>query len=103
MMKLDEYLDGIGITTNVLKERVKLVYSVASQMCPEEIEDIFVTDYIKEDGTREYESLWFFSDKYCLEVTCPPKSSPVLVLDWRIRRGDKWPRRRILQSRSLTS
>jgi hypothetical protein len=37
-------------------------------MCPDKIEDIFIDDYFKEDGTREYEDLWFFSNSYCLEA-----------------------------------
>lgn len=68
MVKLDEYLNRMGITTDILKDRVKLAYSVASQMCPEEIEEVFVSDYIKDDGIREYESVWFFSKGYCIEA-----------------------------------
>jgi hypothetical protein len=37
-------------------------------MCPDEIDDVFVEDYIKEDATREYQDLWFFSKRYCLEA-----------------------------------
>jgi len=37
-------------------------------MCPEEIEEVFLSDYIKDDGTREYESVWFFSKGYCMEA-----------------------------------
>ena len=69
MLKLDEYLNRMGITTDILKDRVKLAYSVASQMCPEEIEEVFVSDYIKDDGTREYLSVWFFAKGYCMEAT----------------------------------
>lgn len=68
MVKFDEYLNRMGITTDILKDRVKLAYSVASQMCPEEIEEVFVSDYIEDDGTREYESVWFFSKGYCIEA-----------------------------------
>ncbi len=68
MVKFDEYLNGIGITTIILKDRVNLAYSLASQICPEEIEEVFVSDYIKDDGTREYESVWFFSKGYCMEA-----------------------------------
>jgi len=67
-MKLNGYLERMGITTDILKERVSLAYGVASQICPEEIEEIFVSDYIKDDGTREYESVWFFSKGYCIEA-----------------------------------
>ena len=37
-------------------------------MCPDEIVDIYVGDYIKEDGTREYETLVFFSDRFLVEA-----------------------------------
>jgi hypothetical protein len=36
-------------------------------------------------------------------VTCPPKSSPVLMLDWRIKRGDKWSERLTHRNRLLIS
>ena len=38
------------------------------ELYPDEIMDIFITDYIKEDGSREYENLWFFSEKTCMEA-----------------------------------
>jgi hypothetical protein len=37
-------------------------------MCPAEITGMFVTDYIKEDGAREYENLWLFPQTYCMEA-----------------------------------
>lgn len=37
-------------------------------MCPDEIKDIIITNYVKNDLTTEFQSLWFFSDKYCLEA-----------------------------------
>ena len=62
------YLKEIDIVTRTLITRVEHIYTLCTNMCPEKIEDIFVTDYIKEDGTREYENLWFFSKGYCLEA-----------------------------------
>lgn len=66
--EFEEYLKSIGIATETLLKRVETIYQFYSNICPEEIKDIFVTDYIKNDGTREYESLWFFSDNYCMEA-----------------------------------
>ncbi len=67
-IKFISYLKEVDITTRVLLKRVEFIYTLCSEMCPDEIEDIFVTDYIKADGTREYENLWFFSKGYCLEA-----------------------------------
>ncbi|MCL0066089.1 hypothetical protein M1N79_04350 [Dehalococcoidia bacterium] len=68
MLEIDEYLRGIGITSETLKSRVELARNLASQIFPEEIEEIFVSDYIKDDGSREHESVWFFSKSYCAEA-----------------------------------
>lgn len=68
MIKFEAYLEKIGITTEALLSRIRFVYDVASEMCPEEIEQVFVTDYINKDNTRTYESIWFFSKGYCLEA-----------------------------------
>lgn len=59
-----DYLKSIGITTKALFERIEEICEFCSEICPDEIVDIFVDEHIKEDGTREYEDLSFFSDKY---------------------------------------
>lgn len=65
-VKFIPYLNAIDITTRAYLKRIELIYTLCSDMCPEEIEDIFVEDYFKEDGTREYDNLNFFSKGYCL-------------------------------------
>jgi hypothetical protein len=65
--KFHEYLKVIGMTQTLIN-RVETLYIFVSGKCPDEIEDIFVTDYINEEGARVYESLWFFSSKYCIEA-----------------------------------
>lgn len=62
-----EYLKSIGIT-EILQKRIATIYEVFQKTCPDEISDIFVTDYIKDDASREYENLWFFSEKYLMEA-----------------------------------
>lgn len=62
------YLNEIDIVSNTLLKRIEFIYTLFSDMCPDKIEDIFIEDYLKEDGTREYEDLWFFSNLYCLEA-----------------------------------
>lgn len=61
------YLKSVGITETLYK-KIETVYEFYRKICPDEITDIFITDYIKEDGSREYENLWFFSEKYCMEA-----------------------------------
>jgi hypothetical protein len=62
-----EYLKSIGIP-EAIRERIEMIYEFYREICPDEITGVFVTDYIKEDGSREYENLWFFSDKYFMEA-----------------------------------
>lgn len=62
-----KYLESIGIT-KTLRKRVEIIHEFYTETCPDEITAIFVTDYIKEDNSREYENIWFFSLKYCMEA-----------------------------------
>ena len=62
-----KYLESMGIT-KALRERIETIYECCKELCSNEITNIFITDYIKEDGLREYENLWFFSEKYCMEA-----------------------------------
>lgn len=61
------YLRSINIPVP-LGENIQKAYEFYKETCPDEITGIFVTDYMKKDGTREYENLWFFSEKYCMEA-----------------------------------
>jgi len=65
--KFIKYLESISIA-NALRERIETIYELCKEICPDEITGIFITDYIKEDGSREYENLWFFSEKNCMEA-----------------------------------
>jgi hypothetical protein len=65
------YLESIGITDPIIK-RIEEVYKfyerILTDELKEEIIDIFVTDYVLKDGTRQYENLWFFSKNYVMEA-----------------------------------
>lgn len=65
--EFSKYLKKID-TTDVIRKRVEAIYNFYKDVCPEEIDGIFITDYITEDGRREYENLWFFSNNYCMEA-----------------------------------
>lgn len=62
-----KYLESIGVA-NALWKKIEIIYEFYEEIYPDEITDIFITDYIKEDGLREYESLLFFSKKNCMEA-----------------------------------
>jgi len=62
-----KYLKGIYLT-DVLIHRIDQIIKEYEHLCPDEIIDIFVSDYVKEDGSREYESLWLFSGNYTMEA-----------------------------------
>ena len=49
-----EYLKIIGITTNTLIERIKSIYEMFEQIAPDEITDIFISEYINKKNEREY-------------------------------------------------
>lgn len=59
-----EYLKSIGITSEVYLKRIETLMEIHLDLCQDEIEDIFVDEYIKEDGTREYEDITFYSEQY---------------------------------------
>jgi hypothetical protein len=62
------YLESIGIKAVPLLGRIESIHEFYLEMCPDEIVDIFVTDYIDSEGKREYENLCFFSDGYTMEA-----------------------------------
>lgn len=63
-----DYLESIGIKAGSLFDQIESIYEFYSEMCPDEIEDIFVTDYIDSEGKGEYENMWFFSGRYLMEA-----------------------------------
>ena len=65
--QLRQYLESLGMT-GPLVARVESVLSLCQSLCPEEITGICVSEYYKEDQTREYESVWFFSESYGMEA-----------------------------------
>jgi hypothetical protein len=62
------YLHSIGLDAKPYLARVETIYNIASGFCSEKIEGVFVCDYLNKDGSRDYDSLWFFSKSYALEA-----------------------------------
>lgn len=67
--EFEEYLKSIGIGSELFLTRIETLMEIHSKLCQDEILDIFVDDYIKEDGTREYEGITFFSNEYSFGST----------------------------------
>lgn len=63
----EAYLNSVGIV-GALVQRVDVILKFYESICPEEIADIYVSEYVKEDGSREYENLWFFSTNFVMEA-----------------------------------
>lgn len=64
------YLVSIGIG-GPFAEKVEVAYHFYSEILEkmdDEIEDLFITDYIQQDGSRQHVNLWFFSKKYFMEA-----------------------------------
>jgi hypothetical protein len=65
--KFIAYLERIGMTIPLIN-RIDEIYHFYHEILSEEIIDIQVTDFIKDDGSREYENCWFFSSTYAMEA-----------------------------------
>jgi hypothetical protein len=61
--EFSEYFKSIGITEPVLT-RIETIMEYSSQVCPnDEVMDVFVSEYVEQDGTRKYEDLRLFCKK----------------------------------------
>jgi hypothetical protein len=65
-----KYLKSIGMG-DILIGRVEEIYKFYEEILTrlgDKIEDIFITDYIQSDQSRQYENILFFTSKYILEA-----------------------------------
>lgn len=67
-IKFIPYLEDIDIVTKTMIDRIEYIYTLCKEMTTEEIDDIFVEDYINKDGTREYEIVNFFSTSHIISA-----------------------------------
>lgn len=61
-----EYLKSIGLKEPFLK-KIETIYVFFDEICPDDIEDIFINEHVTE-GKRIYKSVLFFSKKYVMEA-----------------------------------
>lgn len=65
--KFKVYLETIGIT-GALLSKVETIALFYSELLGYKLDDIFVSEYLNQDGSRVYEGLWFFNKEYCFEA-----------------------------------
>lgn len=65
--ELTTHLESIGINGPFLK-RAELVLDFYEQIFPNQIEDIFVSNYFDKDGNRQFENMWLFSKRFIMEA-----------------------------------
>lgn len=65
--KWKKYLDSIGISL-LLQKRAEEVLKFYQQIYTDKVEDIFITEYLDEDGNRHYENMWLFSTTHAMEA-----------------------------------
>lgn len=63
----ESYLELIGVTKPV-RDRIEVVCNWAQAVYPLDTADMFINDYIKEDGERVLQSLVLFSEEVFLEA-----------------------------------
>ncbi len=61
-----DYLKSIGLTEPLLT-KVETIYAFFDKICPDDIQDIFISDR-PEQEKRIYLSVWFFSKRYAMEA-----------------------------------
>jgi len=57
-----KYLHDIGIT-DPLQQRIEVIHSYIQKILPSHIVDIFIVEYIKEDGMHVYLDIDFYTDE----------------------------------------
>ena len=65
--KFETYLKEIKVPSPVI-ERISHIIEIYAKFSPEEVKDIFVSEFLKEDRERVFENFWLFSDKYAMEA-----------------------------------
>lgn len=66
--EFEAYLESMDLSSQKVKDNIELVIRYVTKLCKEEVIDIFVEDYYKDNGSREYGSLWLISNGYLCEV-----------------------------------
>jgi hypothetical protein len=61
------YLKSIGMAKPLI-DRAEEIHAFYAKLIPEPLLAIFVSEYVKEDGVRQYENLWLISKSFLMEA-----------------------------------
>jgi hypothetical protein len=64
---LKSYADDLNLSRTV-RARVDELRAYAERLTSQTVVDMFVTDYLNDDGVRQYENLWFFTTNGVVEA-----------------------------------
>jgi len=64
--EIENYLTAIGVTTTSIKQKIDYFIKICHLICQEEIIDIFIDDYLTEDGTKKYSGITLFTKNFIL-------------------------------------
>ncbi len=62
-----EYFESIGLIGEFL-DRARQVVDFYTIVCEDEIDDVFVSEYVDDENNRHYESMWLFSENRIAEA-----------------------------------
>src|ERR1700688_4603711 len=65
--ELREYVKSLEVS-DVIAQRAEQFLEWFKLFSPEPTDDVVIGDYVKEDGSRVLESLWFFSNSFMMEA-----------------------------------
>ena len=63
-----DYLDSVGLVTEESKKQVEAILETVQKITDEEVQDVFVSETGKKEGTWVYQSLWCFTPSRVLEA-----------------------------------
>lgn len=62
-----KYLNSIGVTALFL-DRAEEIVAFYEGIFPNQLKEIFVTEYVDKENKRQFENIWIFTDKFCCEA-----------------------------------
>ncbi len=65
---IEDYLDFIGMVSDIDIQAVRILFDQGKVLCPEELKRIFISNYKETNGKDQFKDLWLFSDNYLVEV-----------------------------------
>jgi hypothetical protein len=92
-----EYLEQLGMKKPLL-DRAESIFEFYQSIGTGDIADIFVSEYVNEEGARTFESLWFFTAKASMEAKNFPSEDhfdytplPESTIYWELKKKDFQP------------